>query len=67
MFWLFKKRKLLQIGPCVVIDPEEVTAMYPEQGSLVIRFSGIGIMRVSSYELYTNLEETVRLVYDKAL
>lgn len=56
MFW--KKRKLMQIGPTAAVDPKEITAIYIEDGKLVIRFSGIGVIKLHRNQLHETLVDT---------
>ena len=50
--------KLLLIGTSTAVDPSLITAMYIKDGDLVIRFSGIGYMQVSPFQLFKSVELT---------
>lgn len=66
MLKLFK-RKLLSLGSEVLIDAKTITAVYPDEkepGFLVIRFAGIGVMRVNAIELYGSIAETVAMIQE---
>lgn len=54
----FARRKLTQIGPAASIDVKLITAMYLKAGVLTIRFGGIGIIELHSYELFDSANET---------
>lgn len=62
---IFKRKKnIVQIGPAVFIDANEIVAIYPEDDFLTIRFGGVGIMKVHHADLTDNFESTVEQILE---
>lgn len=61
---IFKRKKLVQIGPSVFIDVNEIVAVYPEGDFLTIRFSGVGVMKVAIDDLFKYPDETVDTILE---
>ena len=58
MFFSKKKNALLRIGPTTAVDINTITAIYRIKGDLIIRFGGIGIIKLSGSELYKPVKDT---------
>lgn len=51
-------QNMMEIGPTAMIDLNEVSAVYKDGFDLTVRIGGMGVIKLSSRQLYDSVEKT---------
>jgi hypothetical protein len=53
-----RPQNMMEIGPAAMIDLNEVSAVYKDGFDLTIRIGGMGVIKLSSRQLFGTVEST---------
>lgn len=53
-----RPQNMMELGPTVMVDLNEVSAVYKEGFDLTIRIGGMGVIKLNSRQLFGTVEST---------
>jgi len=62
-----RPQNMMEIGNAAMIDLNEVSAVYKEGFSLVIRIGGMGVIKLESRQLYQSVDYTYKAIAERLL
>lgn len=62
MSFFSRKPKLYRLGDLVAVDPSQITALYVDEGLLVIRY-GLAVIKLRACDLHASIADTFEFLF----